>query len=70
MAYAQELGLDVEEFGNDLQSGPVVNRVDDDALDAEFMDLHSTPTFFIGSVRHRGPYDAPSLIRALEASAP
>lgn len=46
-----------------------MNRVDDDALDAEFMDLHSTPTFFIGSVRHFGPYDAPSLIRALEEAA-
>ncbi|GAA3296425.1 Na+/H+ antiporter NhaA [Arthrobacter citreus] len=68
VAYAQELGLDADEFSDDLQSGPVVNRVEDDALDAEFMDLNSTPTFFIGSVRHHGPYDAPSLIRALEES--
>ena len=69
MAYAQELGLDVDTFRTDLQSGPVANRVADDALDAEFMDLHSTPTFFIGSRRHFGPYDAPSLIRALEDTA-
>lgn len=66
IGYAQELGLDVERFHSDLQSGPVANRVADDALDAEFMDLGSTPTFFIGSARHTGPYDAPALIRALE----
>ncbi|MCC9196339.1 Na+/H+ antiporter NhaA [Arthrobacter sp. zg-Y820] len=69
ITYALELGLDGELFRRDLQSGPAANRVEDDALDAEFMDLHSTPTFFIGSVRHYGPYDAPSLIRALEGSA-
>ena len=69
VTYAQELGLDVETFRADLQSGPVANRVADDALDAEFMDLHSTPTFFIGSRRHYGPYDAPTLIRALEDTA-
>jgi len=31
------------------------------------MDLHSTPTFFVGDRRHKGPYDSASLIRALEA---
>jgi len=32
------------------------------------MDLNSTPTFFIGGKRHKGPFDAASLIRALEDS--
>jgi hypothetical protein len=36
-------------------------------LDAEIMDLHSTPTFFIGERRHKGPYDSATLIAALEA---
>ncbi|MBP3036026.1 Na+/H+ antiporter NhaA [Arthrobacter sp. zg-ZUI100] len=66
ITYAEELGLDVDRFRDDLQSGAVANRVADDALDAEFMDLSSTPTFFVGSKRHLGPYDAPALIRALE----
>jgi protein-disulfide isomerase len=42
--------------------------VEDDLLDAEVMDLHSTPTFFIGDKRHKGPYDSATLIRALESS--
>ncbi|MDR5699187.1 Na+/H+ antiporter NhaA [Agromyces aerolatus] len=65
--YARDLGLDVERFVEDLHSPKVVRRVEDDQLDAEMMDLHSTPTFFIGSRRHVGPYDSATLIRALEA---
>lgn len=37
------------------------------AQDAELMDLNSTPTFFVNGRRHQGPWDAASLIRALEA---
>ncbi|MET1051176.1 MAG: Na+/H+ antiporter NhaA [Mycetocola sp.] len=70
IAYASEVGLDVEMFVDDLRSAQAANRVDDDALDAELMDLGTTPTFFIGSKRHHGPYDAQSLIRALDASDP
>jgi Na+/H+ antiporter NhaA len=66
--FAEELGLDVERFLEDLHSPKVVNRVEDDQLDAEVMDLHSTPTFFIGGVRHVGPWDSRTLIRALERS--
>ena len=63
---AAGLGLDVDRFETDLRSAEVRNRVLDDALDAETMDLHGTPTFFIGHRRHHGPYDAGTLIRALE----
>lgn len=68
VGYAGDLGLDMEQFHDDLQSAAVSNRVEDDALDAEYMDLTSTPTFFIGSVRHTGPFDAASLIHALDPS--
>lgn len=66
--YADQIGLDVERFDEDLRSPAVVHRVADDAQDAELMDLNSTPTFFIAGARHRGPFDAASLIRALTAS--
>ena len=45
----------------------LLHRVQDDAQDAELMDLNSTPTFFVNGKRHKGPWDAASLIRALEA---
>jgi Na+/H+ antiporter NhaA len=66
--YATLIGLDIERFTADLRSASVINRVTDDILDAQVMDLHSTPTFFIGEKRHHGPYDSHSLIRALDAS--
>jgi len=65
--HARDLGLDMDRFADDLRSPAVVRRVEDDMLDAELMDLHSTPTFFIGERRHGGPYDSATLILALEA---
>ncbi|MCC3276699.1 Na+/H+ antiporter NhaA [Arthrobacter sp. zg-Y20] len=67
---AEEVGLDMERFEADQRSAEVSNRVLDDALDAESMDLNGTPTFFVGTRRHHGPYDAATLIAALEASRP
>jgi Na+/H+ antiporter NhaA len=67
--YANEIGLDLERFDQDVRVHPtkVLQRVQDDAQDAELMDLNSTPTFFVNGKRHKGPWDAASLIRALEA---
>jgi Na+/H+ antiporter NhaA len=68
--YANSIGLDLERFDQDVRVHPskVLHRVQDDAQDAELMDLNSTPTFFVNGVRHKGPWDAASLIRALEAA--
>ena len=66
--YADAVGIDVHKFDEDLQSPKALHRVLDDAQDAELMDLNSTPTFFVNGKRHHGPWDAASLIRALEES--
>jgi Na+/H+ antiporter NhaA len=67
--YANAVGLDLERFDEDVRVHPtkVLQRVQDDAQDAELMDLNSTPTFFVNGIRHKGPWDSASLIRALEA---
>lgn len=67
---AQQLGLDVEQFEKDLGSAEVAARVRDDMLDAEAMDITAVPTFFINGRRHVGPYDARSLIAALQDPTP
>ena len=67
---ARELGLDVDRFEADLSSPKVTGRVRDDMLDAEAMDITSVPTFFVNGVRHVGPYDAGTLVRALTGSEP
>jgi len=68
--YAVVIGCDIEQFDHDVRVDPskVLHRVQDDAQDAELMDLNSTPTFFVNGKRHKGPWDAASMIRALEAA--
>jgi len=63
---AARLDLDVPRFERDLQSAEVTARVRDDMLDAEAMGINAVPTFFVNGRRHTGPYDARSLIRALQ----
>ncbi|GAA2227905.1 Na+/H+ antiporter NhaA [Herbiconiux moechotypicola] len=70
LARARALGLDMRRFEEDLSSPEVAARVRDDMLDAEAMDITAVPTFFINGRRHTGPYDAQSLIRALQAPVP
>jgi Na+/H+ antiporter NhaA len=67
--YAVAAGVDIERFDEDVRvhASKVLHHVQDDAQDAELMDLNSTPTFFVNGKRHKGPWDAASLIRALEA---
>jgi Na+/H+ antiporter NhaA len=66
--YAVAIGCDIERFDEDVRVHPskVLHRVQDDAQDAELMDLNATPTFFVNGKRHKGPWDSASLIRALE----
>ena len=66
--YAVAAGCDIERFDQDVRvhSSKVLHRVQDDAQDAELMDLNSTPTFFVNGKRHKGPWDSANLIRALE----
>ncbi|MCV7239264.1 Na+/H+ antiporter NhaA [Mycolicibacterium celeriflavum] len=66
--YAVAAGCDIERFDQDVRvhASKALHHVQDDAQDAELMDLNSTPTFFVNGKRHRGPWDAASLIRALE----
>ncbi|SEH50846.1 Na+/H+ antiporter NhaA [Mycolicibacterium rutilum] len=66
--YAVAAGCDIERFDQDVRvhASKVLHHVQDDAQDAEVMDLNSTPTFFVNGKRHKGPWDAASLIRALE----
>ncbi|MGE2722786.1 Na+/H+ antiporter NhaA [Mycolicibacterium celeriflavum] len=70
--YAVASGCEIERFDQDVRVHPstVLHHVQDDAQDAELMDLNSTPTFFVNGKRHKGPWDAASLIRALENSRP
>lgn len=66
--YAGQLGLDVEEFLRDIDEQRHAARIREDVASAEASGARGTPTFFIGSQRHVGPWDAQSLIEALDAA--
>jgi predicted DsbA family dithiol-disulfide isomerase len=67
--YAGQLGLDVEEFLRDIDEQRHAARIREDVASAEASGARGTPTFFIGTQRHVGPWDAQSLIEALDAVA-
>ena len=66
LAYAAELGLDVERFNRDRASDPVLRRVARDMSSGIASgQVLGTPTLFIDGVLYSGGYDASSLIEAL-----
>ena len=65
IGYAAELGLDVERFTREVESGEYVPRIRDDVSSAEESGARGTPTFFIGDKRHTGAYDVETLMGAL-----
>ncbi len=65
--YAGSLGLDVEQFLTELDEQRHAARIREDVSSAEASGARGTPTFFVGSRRHVGPYDAQTLIAELEA---
>ena len=66
VAYARELGLDVERFTEDLTSGRFAGAVAEDRAQGEAAGVQGTPAFWVGGERHKGFYDVESLIDALE----
>src|SRR5690606_6372206 len=68
VGYAAQIGLDVERFTRDLTERVHEERVHEDAASAEASGARGTPTFFIGTRRHVGPYDADTLCDELETA--
>jgi protein-disulfide isomerase len=51
IGYAQEIGLDLDRFRNDLDNGTYKNHVDNDMAHARSVGATGTPTFFVNSER-------------------
>jgi protein-disulfide isomerase len=51
VAYAEELGLDVERFNSDFDSREIQEKITGQMLSANRLGINSTPTFFIGDTR-------------------
>lgn len=67
-AYAEQLGLDVERFRDDLQRQRWASRIEEDVDSADMSGVTGTPTFFINGRKHDGAYDIGALSAAVRAA--
>jgi Na+/H+ antiporter NhaA len=65
MRYAEELGLDVDRFWDELRRRRYADRVAEDVASADASGVAGTPTFFINGRRHQGAYDIDTLSNAV-----
>ena len=66
--YAEQLGLDVEEFTDALRQRSGAARVAEDVDSADLSGVSGTPTFFINGRRHYGAYDVETLSAAVQVA--
>jgi Na+/H+ antiporter NhaA len=68
IAYAEQLGLDIERFTDALRAHAGAARVAEDVDSADLSGVSGTPTFFINGRRHYGAYDIATLSAAVRVA--
>jgi Na+/H+ antiporter NhaA len=68
LRHASRLGLDVNQFREDLRRHAHRTRIAQDVESADISGATGTPTFFINGQRHYGAYDQESLKAAISAA--
>jgi Na+/H+ antiporter NhaA len=68
VAYARELGLDVDRFTEQLRRHEHAGRIASDVDDADLSGVSGTPTFFVNGIRHQGAYDIDTLTAAVRTA--
>ena len=66
--YAEQIGLDVKRFLNELKKGVYADSVREDFRLGVQNGVYGTPGLFVNGVRYNGPYDAESLLATPVAS--
>ncbi|MFF4597741.1 Na+/H+ antiporter NhaA [Amycolatopsis sp. NPDC001319] len=61
VGYAEQLGLDVDRFRDDLLRRRFAGHVERDVESADLSGVAGTPTFFVNDQRHDGPQDLATL---------
>ncbi len=67
-AYAEQLGLDLERYRDDLQRHAHVPRIEEDVDSADLSGVAGTPSFFVNERRHEGAFDIGTLSAAVRAA--
>jgi Na+/H+ antiporter NhaA len=68
LQYADELGLDRDQFHDQLKRHVFAGRVARDVESADLSGVSGTPTFFINGQRHYGAYDVQTLTAAVKTA--
>jgi Na+/H+ antiporter NhaA len=68
IGYAEQLGVDVQRFTDDLRKHAGSGRVAEDVDSADLSGVSGTPTFFVNERRHYGAYDIATLSAAVRAA--
>jgi len=67
--YAEELGLDVDQFWDELRRRVYAERIDEDVASADASGVAGTPSFFINGRRYQGAYDIDTLTDAVKKAS-
>ncbi len=65
LGYAQDLGLDVDQFKAAVRKRKGAGRIAEDVESADLSGVSGTPTFFINGHRHQDAYDIDTLTKAV-----
>jgi Na+/H+ antiporter NhaA len=68
LRYAEQIGLDIPRFKDELRRRVYAPRVAEDVADADASQVTGTPTFFIDGRRHHGAYDTATLEAEIHAA--
>jgi Na+/H+ antiporter NhaA len=68
LGYADQIGLDLDRFTEDLRTHAGATRVAEDVDSADLSGVSGTPTFFINGRRHYGAYDIATLSAAVRVA--
>ncbi len=66
LAWAEQLGLDLVEFGAAIKKGEITKRIKEDRLSGIHSGVNGTPCFFINGARYDGTAEFEPLRAALE----
>lgn len=64
--YAQELGMNVDQFNSDVADQAIKDRIDADVADGNAVEVAATPTVFINGVKYTGSYTYDALKKAVD----
>jgi Na+/H+ antiporter NhaA len=68
VAYAEQLGLDLDRFRAELRENAHVARIEEDVDSADMSGVTGTPSFFVNERRHEGAYDIETLSAAVRTA--